>query len=67
MTPNIEPVETALGGRTIAEALRDTTQSNGAQLLAMGGFGHSRIRGFVLGGATKGILNQLRLPILLWH
>jgi hypothetical protein len=37
MTPNIEPVETALGGRTIAEALQDTTQSNGAQLLAMGG------------------------------
>lgn len=37
MTPNIEPVETALGGRTIAEALQDTTQSNGAQLLAIGG------------------------------
>jgi nucleotide-binding universal stress UspA family protein len=64
---NAAPVETALGGRTIAEALQDTALSNGAQLLAMGGFGHSRIRDFVLGGATKGILNQLRLPILLSH
>ncbi len=64
---NAAPVETALGGRNIAEALQDIAQSNGAQLLAMGGFGHSRIRDFVLGGATKGILTQLRLPILLSH
>jgi nucleotide-binding universal stress UspA family protein len=64
---NAARVETALGGRTIAEALQDTALSNGAQLLAMGGFGHSRVRDFVLGGATKGILNQLLLPILLSH
>lgn len=64
---NAAPVESALGKRTIAEALQDTALSNGAQLLAMGGFGHSRIRDFVLGGATKGILAQLRLPILLSH
>jgi nucleotide-binding universal stress UspA family protein len=64
---NAKPLETTLGKRTIAEALQDTALSNGAQLLAMGGFGHSRIRDFVLGGATKGILSQLRLPILLSH
>lgn len=64
---NATPVETALGKRTIAEALQDIAMSNGAQLLAMGGFGHSRLRDFVLGGATKGILNQLRLPTLLSH
>lgn len=64
---NAAPVESALGKRTIAEALQETALSNGAQLLAMGGFGHSRIRDFVLGGATKGILAELRLPILLSH
>lgn len=64
---NAAPVESALGKRTIAEALQDTALSSGAQLLAMGGFGHSRIRDFVLGGATKGILTQLRVPILLSH
>ncbi|MFC0339470.1 universal stress protein [Paracoccus niistensis] len=64
---NAKPVETTLGNRTIAEALQDTALSNGAQLLAMGGFGHSRIRDFVLGGATRGILSQLRLPVLLSH
>ncbi|BCH30871.1 hypothetical protein MesoLjLc_28010 [Mesorhizobium sp. L-8-10] len=62
-----KPLETNLGKRTIAEALQHTAMSNGAQLLVMGGFGHSRIRDFVLGGATKGILTQLRLPVLLSH
>ena len=62
-----KPVETTLDKRTIAEALQDTALSNGAQLLAMGGFGHSRLRDFVLGGATRGILTQLRLPVLLSH
>jgi nucleotide-binding universal stress UspA family protein len=56
-----------LGGRTIAEALQQTAVSHGARLLAMGGFGHSRIRDFVLGGATKGVFKQLRLPVLLSH
>lgn len=60
-------VETTLGKRTIAEALQDTALSNGAQLLAMGGFGHSRVRDFVLGGATRGILARLQLPVLLSH
>jgi nucleotide-binding universal stress UspA family protein len=62
---NARALDTTLGKRTIAEALQDLALSNGAQLLAMGGFGHSRLRDFVLGGATKGILTQLRLPVLL--
>lgn len=61
------PLEITLGERTIAEALQDTALSEGAQVLAMGGFGYSRIRDFILGGATKGVLTQLRLPILLSH
>jgi nucleotide-binding universal stress UspA family protein len=61
------PLDISLGERTIAEALQDTALSEGAQVLAMGGFGHSRIRDFILGGATKGVLAQLRLPILLSH
>lgn len=56
-----------LSGRTVSEALQASAQEAGAQLLAMGGFGHSRVRDFVLGGATKGVLNDLRMPILLSH
>lgn len=61
------PVSTSLYGRTVAAALQDTASSVGANFLAMGGFGHSRVRDFVLGGATKETLEDLRLPVLLAH
>lgn len=60
-------VNLTLDGRTIAKALQDAALSEGAQLLAMGGFGHSRLRDFVLGGATKGVFSDLRLAVLLSH
>jgi nucleotide-binding universal stress UspA family protein len=61
------PLAINIGGRTIAEALQDTAVAEGAQILAMGGFGHSRFRDFILGGATKGVLADLRLPALISH
>lgn len=60
-------VEVTLGKRQISEALQNAALSKGSQLLAMGGFGHSRIRDFILGGATKGVLARLELPVLLSH
>ncbi len=62
-----KPLDVLLGRKSIAAALQDAALSEGAKLLAMGGFGHSRIRDFILGGATKGILSDLRLPTLLSH
>ncbi|WP_246767425.1 universal stress protein [Rhizobium leguminosarum] len=38
-----------------------------ADLLVMGGFGHSRLREFMLGGATHNVLSSISLPILLSH
>ena len=61
------PLDITIGKRTPAEALQDAAIDAGAQILAMGGFGHSRLRDFILGGATKGVLNDLRLPVLLSH
>jgi nucleotide-binding universal stress UspA family protein len=55
------------GDRTIAEALQDAAVEDGAQLLVMGGFGQSRIRDFILSGATQGVFRDLHLPILLSH
>jgi nucleotide-binding universal stress UspA family protein len=60
-------VNVPLLGRTIATALQEAALSEGAQLLAMGGFGHSRLRDFILGGATKGVFADLRMPVLLSH
>ncbi|RWO29304.1 MAG: universal stress protein [Mesorhizobium sp.] len=52
------PVEVSLQERAI---------EIGADLMIMGAFGHTRLRDFVLGGATKGILLDVRLPIMLSH
>jgi nucleotide-binding universal stress UspA family protein len=60
-------VDLRLDGKSIAAALQDAALAEGAQLLAMGGFGHSRMRDFILGGATKGVLADLRLAVLLSH
>lgn len=56
-----------LEGRTISAALQETAIEAGAGLLAMGGFGHSRLRDFILGGATQGVFADLRLPVLISH
>ena len=38
-----------------------------ADLLVMGGYGHSRLREFVLGGVTRGILSSMTLATLMSH
>jgi nucleotide-binding universal stress UspA family protein len=48
---------------TILSAAAD----RGAKLIVMGGYGHSRLREFVLGGATRGILQSMTLPTLMSH
>jgi nucleotide-binding universal stress UspA family protein len=55
------------GAASLSATLQDVAKARGAGLLAMGGFGHSRLRDFVLGGATKGVLGQLTIPVLLSH
>jgi nucleotide-binding universal stress UspA family protein len=35
--------------------------------MVMGGYGHSRLREFILGGATRGILTTMTIPTLLSH
>ncbi|MFN0113128.1 MAG: universal stress protein [Paracoccaceae bacterium] len=54
-------------GRAIATVLQDQARGIGADLMVMGAFGHSRLRDFVMGGATNGVLHDLKLPVLLSH
>ena len=56
-----------LGSRPIAVALQDACREVGAGVLAMGGYGHSRLRDFLVGGATKGVLAALSVPVLMSH
>jgi nucleotide-binding universal stress UspA family protein len=38
-----------------------------ADFIVMGGYGHSRLREFVLGGATRQILRSMTVPVLMAH
>jgi nucleotide-binding universal stress UspA family protein len=39
----------------------------GADFIVMGGYGHSRLREFVLGGTTRGMLQSMTIPVLMAH
>jgi nucleotide-binding universal stress UspA family protein len=36
-------------------------------MIVMGGYGHSRLREFVLGGVTRGMLKSMTVPVLMSH
>jgi nucleotide-binding universal stress UspA family protein len=63
----VEQVEIQSGEQSVAVALQEKAAMLGAGILVMGGFGHSRMREFVLGGVTRGVLEDLRMPVLLAH
>jgi len=50
-----------------ANVLRDAAYSAGSDLIVMGAYGHSRLREFVFGGATRAILDECALPVLMFH
>jgi nucleotide-binding universal stress UspA family protein len=50
-----------------AETLLVEAAGQGADLLVMGGYSHSRLREVILGGATRRILHGANLPVLMAH
>ena len=57
--------EARLTGRGWGRALLSETDAIGADLLVMGAYGHSRLREIVLGGATREVMRDARLAVLL--
>jgi nucleotide-binding universal stress UspA family protein len=54
-------------GREIGDLLADYVRDQSPDLLVMGAYGHSRLRDFVLGGATKSMLREPPVPLFLSH
>jgi nucleotide-binding universal stress UspA family protein len=54
-------------GQTVATTLLRHAATTEAHLLIAGGFGHSRLREWVLGGTTRELLQAIHLPILFSH
>lgn len=64
---NVEVHEIDSAGQSIGEVLKDFAIHHRLDLLVMGAYGHSRFREFVLGGATRSLIAQPPVPLLLSH
>ena len=51
----------------VASTILSYVADASADLIVMGGYGHSRLREFVLGGVTRGILGAMTVPTLMSH
>ncbi|WP_333822173.1 universal stress protein [Pinisolibacter sp.] len=64
---DVELVQVEAPDISVADALLDHAADKAFDLLIMGGYGHSRVREFLLGGATRGILATMTIPVLMAH
>jgi nucleotide-binding universal stress UspA family protein len=55
------------GGESAGKALLKHAQEINAGLIVMGAYGHSRLREFVFGGATRHVLDDMTRPVLMSH
>jgi nucleotide-binding universal stress UspA family protein len=60
-----EPVRGGAGD--VGEALLTRADDLGADLVVTGGYGHSRMAEFLLGGVTRRLLSRMTVPVLLSH
>ena len=57
--------ELALGG--VGAQLLSRAAAIGADLIVCGGYGHSRLREWMLGGVTRHLLEHMNVPVLFSH
>ncbi|MEM9685071.1 MAG: universal stress protein, partial [Pseudomonadota bacterium] len=53
--------------RFIGEMLVDEAKKANADLIVMGGYSHSRLREFILGGVTQFLIEEVDMPVLMAH
>jgi len=65
--PRPDQKRVSLKAWPVGEQLVDEAAAAGADLIVMGGYGHSRMRETIFGGATRAVLNESKIPVLLSH
>ena len=55
------------GGAAIVGLILVQAAEEKADLLVMGGYGHSRLREMILGGVTRHMLERMSVPVLFAH
>jgi len=64
---SVEVVKTISAGVDVGNVILSRAADEGANLIVMGAYGHSRVREIVLGGATRVVLNSMTVPVLMSH
>jgi nucleotide-binding universal stress UspA family protein len=59
--------EATLKDQNIGERLSSYVSDAGADMLVMGAYGHSRFQEFALGGATRTMISDARIPLFMSH
>ena len=62
---NVEVKRVRADDIKVSDAILSHAADIDADFMVMGGYGHSRLREYVLGGATRGILASMTLPTLM--
>ena len=52
---------------SVTDAILSYAADSSATMIVMGGYGHSRLREFILGGTTRGILSSMTVPVVMSH
>ena len=63
----VEVRRTVAGDIDVADVILSHTADVGCDFIVMGGYGHSRLREFVLGGVTRSIFRTMTAPVLMSH
>jgi nucleotide-binding universal stress UspA family protein len=63
----VELKRVSAGNVDVPSAIRSHAAKIGADFMVMGGYGHSRLREFILGGVTRTILTSSTIPVLMSH
>ena len=64
---NVDLKRVVTGGTQVANTILSYAADVSADFVVMGGYGHSRLREFILGGATRGVLSSMTIPTLMSH
>lgn len=61
----VEVSRLASGGIPVADTLLNFVSDKSIDFVVMGAYGHSRVREFIFGGATRDILSEMTVPVVL--
>ncbi len=64
---NAEVKHVPASGRAVQAVIADEARYLGADLVVMGGYGHSRLSEWVFGGVTRDMMADLKTPVLMAH